>query len=213
MARMILKRMSGRTIRPIGTRIQAFYNLESGMSSELINGKDEVQLTVARARSPQSTKQQRPTAGSDCPWRIAEHRAGTHSDLLKQANARYRRTVYLNSFTTAGEQATAARSRLAVILQRRSKSLFAGLLCLWHLPGWHRWAWTWIAYRWAVRAATVLYMRTSIIQSDLLEALRASYDSPVTRRSCSKSYCWHNAVCVRTDGTCVSDIGTYAIVV
>ena len=183
------------------------------MSSELINGKYEVQLMVARARSPQSTKQQRPTAGFDCPWRIAEQRACTHSDLLKQANVRYRCTVPLNSFTTAGKQATAARLRLAVILQRRSKSLFAGSPCLWHLPGRHRWAWTWIAYRWAVRAATVLYMWTSIIQSDPLEALRAPCDSPATRQSCSKSHCWRNEVFVRMDGTCVSDIGTYAIVV
>lgn len=42
--------------------------------------------------------------------------------------------------------------------------------------------------------STVLYMRTSIIQSDPLEALRTSYDSPIARRSCSKSHCWYNAV-------------------
>jgi len=69
------------------------------------------------------------------PEEFAEYRAGTHSDLLRQANVWYRCTVYLNSFTTAGKQATTARSRLVrvVILQRRSKSLFAGLPCLWHL--------------------------------------------------------------------------------
>lgn len=83
-----------------------------------------------------------------------------------------------------------------MILQRRSESLFVGLPCLWHFEGGrNRWAWIWLAYGWAVRAATVLYMRTSfIIQSDPLEALRTSYDSPIARRSCSKSHCWYNAV-------------------
>jgi len=46
--------------------------------------------------------------------RILEYRAGTHADLLKQAIVWYCCTVYLNSFTTADEQATAARSRLVV---------------------------------------------------------------------------------------------------
>ena len=101
-----------------------------------------------------------------------------------------------------------------MILQRRSESLFVGLPCLWHFEGGrNRWAWIWCAYGWAVRAATGLYMRTSITQSDPFEALRTSYNSSIARRSCSRTHCWRNAVCVRSDGTCVSDTGTYAIVV
>lgn len=65
MARMLLQ-MSGRMTRPTGTRILASSNPDSGMRSELIHGKDEVERTVARARSRQATEQHGATAGSDC---------------------------------------------------------------------------------------------------------------------------------------------------
>lgn len=67
------------------------------------------------------------------PRSIVEYRAGTHLDPLKQANVWYQCTVYLNSFTTAGKQATTARSRLVVILQRRSMSLSAALPWPYHI--------------------------------------------------------------------------------
>ena len=84
-----------------------------------------------------------------------ECRAGTHPDLLKQANVWYHCTVYLNSFTTAGKQAITARSRLVVILQRRSMSLSAALPWPYRILEWTGWAWAWLAYGLAVRAATV----------------------------------------------------------
>lgn len=47
MARMLpRRRMSGRTIRPIGIRILASSNLDSGTSSGTIHGKDEVDCLV-----------------------------------------------------------------------------------------------------------------------------------------------------------------------
>ena len=60
------RRMSGRAIRPIGTRIPESSNPDSGMSSELIHGNDECQWTVARARNQKTTVRQRATSGSDC---------------------------------------------------------------------------------------------------------------------------------------------------
>ena len=108
------------------------------------------------------------------PRTIVECRAGTHPDLLKQANVWYYCTVYLNSFTTAGKQATTARSRLVMILQRRSLSLSAALPWPYRILEWTGWAWAWLAYGLAVRAATVHANKAS--EEHILADPHESYD-------------------------------------
>lgn len=78
--------------------------------------------------------------------------------------------------------------------------------------GRNRWAWTdGLCLRLGRESYNAVHASTHF--SQLMSRLSVNPTIRCVGRSCSESRYWFNAVHVRTNGTCVSDTGTYAIIV
>lgn len=126
-------------------------------------------------------------------------------------------------FGTAGlYTSTVSQRRDSKPQQRDRGSLqsFSGDLraCLRHSPclqlchGRNRWVWTdGLCLRLGREGCSAEYASTRF--SQLMSRLSVNPTICCIGWSCSESRYWFNAVDVRTEGTCVSDTGTYAVVV